>query len=91
LKPEHKFLILACDGLWDVCTHREAADLVNEAFKNGKNPTDVSKELVKYALDRRTEDNVTVVVIKIDWEETPPQSEPNPNTASTPAVNDCSS
>lgn len=62
-----RYLILACDGLWDVCTHEEAADFVHKAFKRGKTPQQVSQELVKRALDLRTDDNVTVVVVKIEW------------------------
>eukprot|EP01126_Amoeba_proteus_P031192 TRINITY_DN3066_c0_g1_i10.p1 TRINITY_DN3066_c0_g1~~TRINITY_DN3066_c0_g1_i10.p1 ORF type:complete len:290 (-),score=43.47 TRINITY_DN3066_c0_g1_i10:374-1243(-) len=81
LAPEHKYLILACDGLWDVCSHREAATFVHQEFNAGKTPDEVSKALVNLALDRRTEDNVTVVVVKIDWEVS--------SGANTEAANEC--
>eukprot|EP01126_Amoeba_proteus_P014085 TRINITY_DN160_c0_g1_i3.p1 TRINITY_DN160_c0_g1~~TRINITY_DN160_c0_g1_i3.p1 ORF type:complete len:298 (-),score=34.15 TRINITY_DN160_c0_g1_i3:85-891(-) len=68
LTPEHKYLILACDGLWDVCSHKDAATFVHKEFSHGKTPDEVSKALVNLALERRTEDNVTVIVVKIDWE-----------------------
>lgn len=60
---------MACDGLWDVMSHQEAATMCHEAFLSGKCPDDVAKVLVEAALKKRTEDNVTVVIVKIDWNE----------------------
>jgi serine/threonine protein phosphatase PrpC len=68
LNPNHKYLIIACDGLWDVCTHEQAADFVHKAYQSGKTSQEVAKALVTHALDLKTDDNVTVVVVKIDWE-----------------------
>jgi len=69
LSTSHKYIILACDGLWDVCSHDEAAKFVHNAFVSGKNASEVSVALVQHALDLRTDDNVTAVVVKIDWED----------------------
>lgn len=69
LDHTHKYLILACDGLWDVCTHEQASAFVHSAFKTGKTSQQVAQELVKHALDLRTDDNVTVVVVKISWDD----------------------
>lgn len=68
LDPSHKFIIFACDGLWDVCSQEDAAKYVDERFKEGKSVQKVSELLVQHALDLGTEDNVTVVIVKIDWE-----------------------
>jgi protein phosphatase PTC1 len=62
-----RYLILACDGLWDVCTHEEAAALVHKHFEAGKTSEEVATALVRHALDEKTDDNVTVVVVKIAW------------------------
>jgi serine/threonine protein phosphatase PrpC len=62
-----RYLILACDGLWDVCTHEEASKFVHKLFTEGKTEDEVARRLVQYALDLKTDDNVTVVVVKIDW------------------------
>jgi len=68
LNTSHKYAILACDGLWDVINHQQAAELVHRCFLEGQTPQQVAKTLVKTALQRKTEDNVTVVVVKILWE-----------------------
>jgi len=68
LNPSHKYIIFACDGLWDVCTHEQAAEFVHNAFSAGKTTEQVAQDLVKHALDSRTEDNVTVVIVKITWD-----------------------
>jgi len=65
---EHKFLVLACDGLWDVMSHQEVAEFVIKAkYEQGKNSSEISKMLVREALNKRTEDNVTVIVLYFNW------------------------
>ena len=53
------FVIVACDGLWDVMTDEEAVERV--AAWTG-DEEDVAQDLVNEALRRRTSDNVTVLV-----------------------------
>ena len=53
------FVILACDGLWDVMTDREASERV--ASWTG-NPEEVASDLVAEGLRRQTSDNLTVIV-----------------------------
>eukprot|EP00984_Skeletonema_dohrnii_P023904 scaffold13011_cov71-Skeletonema_dohrnii-CCMP3373.AAC.1 len=59
-----EFLIVACDGLWDVMEDDEAVDAVRaHVAKNGMAcRTDVASILVNEALERGSTDNVTVVV-----------------------------
>lgn len=54
-----KFLIIACDGLWDVISDQEACELI----KDIADATVAAKTLVDYALDHFTTDNITVMVI----------------------------
>ncbi|KAF7315742.1 PPM-type phosphatase domain-containing protein [Mycena indigotica] len=59
LCDEDDFLILACDGLWDVTSDQAAVDLIH-------NVTDAqvaSQLLLKHAMDNHTTDNVTVLVV----------------------------
>lgn len=56
-----EFLIVACDGLWDVMDDQEAVDLVrNYAHEHGRER--VSPLLIKEALRRGSADNITVIV-----------------------------
>jgi len=52
-------LIVACDGLWDVCSNQEAVDLI----KNEKDAQRASDKLLNYALSHGTRDNVSIVVL----------------------------
>ncbi|KAJ3417315.1 Protein phosphatase 2C 1 [Chytridiales sp. JEL 0842] len=55
-------LILACDGIWDVCSDQDAVDFVN----NISDPQAASKGLMDFALDRNSTDNLSVLVIRFD-------------------------
>ncbi|KAJ5561139.1 Protein phosphatase 2C [Penicillium sp. DV-2018c] len=57
-----EFIILACDGLWDVCTDQEAVDLI----RNVEDAQQASKVLVDHALARFSTDNLSCMVIKLD-------------------------
>jgi len=67
LTPEHQYIILACDGLWDVMSHDYVAELTHRSFNEGQSPQQVARTLVREAITKKTEDNVTVIVVKIDW------------------------
>lgn len=57
-----EFLIIACDGLWDVCDDQEAVDLI----KNVTDAKAASETLCDYAIRNGTCDNVTVMVVMLD-------------------------
>ncbi|XP_044469427.1 probable protein phosphatase 2C 47 [Mangifera indica] len=63
LTEEDEFLILGCDGLWDVMSSQCAVTMVRRALMQHNDPEKCSKALVKEALQRNTCDNLTVVVI----------------------------
>lgn len=57
-------LILACDGVWDVMTDQEAADMLIERFKAKGGPDeDAAKFIVKTAIKRGSADNITAIVV----------------------------
>ncbi|OJI95926.1 hypothetical protein ASPVEDRAFT_121917 [Aspergillus versicolor CBS 583.65] len=57
-----EFIILACDGLWDVCSDQEAVDLV----RNISDAQEASKILVDHALARFSTDNLSCMVIRLN-------------------------
>ncbi|TDL22595.1 protein serine/threonine phosphatase 2C [Rickenella mellea] len=59
LGEEDEFLILACDGLWDIATDQQAVDLVRDIH----DAQVASRTLVDFALKEST-DNITVVVVR---------------------------
>jgi protein phosphatase PTC1 len=60
LCEEDEFLILACDGLWDVVADQQAVDIVRDI----PDAQVASKALVDHAMNRMTNDNVTVIVVR---------------------------
>jgi protein phosphatase PTC1 len=73
------YLLLACDGVWDVMEDQEAIDFILDKMRDfDRDPSnsqdkeklnfkleDVSRALVQLALDKKSLDNITVMVIKL--------------------------
>ncbi|KAI9087767.1 phosphatase 2C-like domain-containing protein [Phlyctochytrium arcticum] len=55
-------LILACDGIWDVCLDQTAVDLV----KKTADPQQASEDLLDHALENFSTDNLSVLTVKFD-------------------------
>lgn len=63
LTDDDEFIVIACDGLWDVATYSEVVDFVAKR-KPSFPPSAVSKDLVVDAIrNRRSQDNVSVVTV----------------------------
>ena len=61
---ECPMLILACDGVWDVFSDQEAADLLMEEYKAKGGPFENAAELlVLKSIERGSADNVTAIVV----------------------------
>jgi protein phosphatase 1G len=50
LSAEDRFMVLACDGIWDVMSNQEVVTFVRERLDQGADPTDVSSELLNACL-----------------------------------------
>jgi serine/threonine protein phosphatase PrpC len=59
ITPDDEFILLACDGLWDVMDVDDVIALVQSTVKE---PSMVVKRIVAEALTRGSSDNITVVI-----------------------------
>lgn len=67
ITDEDEFMILACDGVWDVISDIKACQFVAETFKkDGDDQQLAAKKLCQLAMDNSTTDNVTVMIVKFD-------------------------
>lgn len=63
LTEEDEFLILGCDGLWDVMSSQCAVTIVRNELMLHNDPERCSRELVREAFKRSTRDNLTAIVV----------------------------
>ena len=57
-----KFIILACDGLWDVLSNQDAVEFVNTLLNNNNYKGNIAKDIAEYAYNKKSLDNITVIV-----------------------------
>jgi len=63
---DDEFVIIACDGVWDVFTNEEAVDVVKYALDhNGHNFIKAAEKLRDQAYERLSADNITAMVLNI--------------------------
>jgi protein phosphatase 2C family protein 2/3 len=71
-----KFIVLACDGLWDVLSNQDVIDFVVKELNNYKNIKDlkdnnskslnnIANKLGEYALLKGSNDNLSIIIIFI--------------------------
>jgi len=65
LTAADEFLILACDGLWDVLSHQEAVDSALAALRASDDPQAVAERLVAEAYARGSTDNISVLLVTL--------------------------
>lgn len=63
LTEDDEFLIIGCDGIWDVMTNQHAVSLVRYGLRRHDDPQRCARELVMEALRLNTSDNLTVIVV----------------------------
>eukprot|EP00520_Triparma_pacifica_P003958 CAMPEP_0118667938 /NCGR_PEP_ID=MMETSP0785-20121206/20066_1 /TAXON_ID=91992 /ORGANISM="Bolidomonas pacifica, Strain CCMP 1866" /LENGTH=517 /DNA_ID=CAMNT_0006562451 /DNA_START=316 /DNA_END=1869 /DNA_ORIENTATION=+ len=59
---EDQFLILACDGVWDVVTEQDACYLISEMLGEGKSVEAVCKKFLDYCMLANSRDNMSIIL-----------------------------
>ncbi|KAJ3059387.1 Protein phosphatase 2C 1, partial [Podochytrium sp. JEL0797] len=63
-------LILACDGLWDVCSDQESIEFVTDPERVVGDVQSASEELLALALEQGSTDNLSVMVVRFSDQKT---------------------
>ncbi|KAG5019225.1 hypothetical protein JHK87_015080 [Glycine soja] len=74
LGSDAEFVVLASDGLWDYMSSSEAVSLVRDQLQKHGNIQQACEALAEAALDRRTQDNVSIIIADLgrtDWQNAP--------------------
>ncbi|XP_042379531.1 probable protein phosphatase 2C 2 [Zingiber officinale] len=75
LSEDDEFLIIGCDGIWDVMSNQHAVNIVSKGLRRHDNPELCARELVSEALRLKTFDNLTVIVVCFSDEYSMPQGD----------------
>lgn len=68
---EDEFLIIACDGIWDVLKSQECVDFVRRSLANGKELQEICEDMMDKCLAPDSDwggvgcDNMTVMIIAL--------------------------
>ena len=61
-----EFLILGCDGIWDVIDNPLCAELIKKKLKEGKNDLgQICEEMLDDCLERESKDNMTICMVAL--------------------------
>ncbi|CAN6163576.1 unnamed protein product [Urochloa humidicola] len=78
LTEEDEFLIMGCDGIWDVFRSQNAVDFARRKLQEHNDPAACCKELVDEAIKRNSGDNLSVVVVCFNSRPPPVLTAPRP-------------
>lgn len=70
IKAKDQFIVVACDGLWDVCDNQEVVNFIIErcyypkTLKKRRTLPDIANQLANYAINKKKSmDNVSIIII----------------------------
>ena len=72
---DEKFIIMACDGVWDVLNNQDVVDYVLDKYKDlkaanrnltnlkAKSENNIAQKLAEYAIEKKSTDNISITII----------------------------
>ena len=90
LTPADEFVVLGCDGVFDVLDDQTVVDIGREALDAGKTPAVAARQIMNASLKRGSTDNISVIVLQLGSQVTgaapPAPAEPDPLAALEAAI-----
>ncbi|CAG9322807.1 ARX1_1 [Blepharisma stoltei] len=69
ITPDCDFLVLACDGIWDMLTNQNCVNLIYEGMRNNKTINVIAEEILDQCLAEEAGgpgcDNMTLIIVKL--------------------------
>ncbi len=62
---EDQFIILACDGIWDVLNNKECVDILQQYFEKGYSLEKACEMLIDECLERGSRDNMSACIVAL--------------------------
>ncbi|KFB46397.1 AGAP008149-PA-like protein [Anopheles sinensis] len=69
--PADEFLVLACDGVWDVMSNAELCQFVHSRFQLSDNLVEVANQVIDTCLHKGSRDNMSIIIIAFPGAPTP--------------------
>eukprot|EP00049_Salpingoeca_infusionum_P001090 m.45075 g.45075 ORF g.45075 m.45075 type:complete len:380 (-) comp10863_c0_seq1:4339-5478(-) len=86
-----QYVMLCCDGIWDVMTNDNVQEFVHNQLKAGYNTVDTCSRLLDYCLQKDSKDNMSAVLVllpgapkPVEGFEAPEVIQPPPTEADVP-------
>jgi len=68
------FMVVACDGIWDVMSNEECGKYLLDKIKSGKNLKQMAEDLLDYCLNLNSRDNMSVIIVGLPGIESVPKA-----------------
>lgn len=63
---DDEFLLLACDGIWDVLSNEEAMEFIRDQLLGGVPHNEIAENMLDHCLGKDSKDNMSVVLVFFD-------------------------